>query len=84
MTIAEVLTEEMRQRIVAAWGKEPFNGYGSSGDRSDTGERDRHAGLHVFEDLVQIEVVDDEYLPARRGSKAAACLSPTCSTEPSR
>jgi len=75
MTIAEVLSQEMRQRIVAAWGTAPFNGYGSSETGPATAvECDRHAGLHVFEDLVQIEVVDDEHRPVRAGEPGSRLL----------
>jgi len=75
VTIAEVLTPEMAQRIAAAWGRAPFNGYGSSETGPATAfECDRHVGLHAFEDLVQIEVVDDEHRPVPAGKPGSRLL----------
>ncbi len=63
VTGGEVLTAEMRERIVAAFGRTPFDGYGASEAGYIAFECDRHAGLHLFEDQVLIEVVDDDYRP---------------------
>ena len=38
----------------------PFDGYASTETGMLASECDRHAGMHVFEDLVHIEVVDDD------------------------
>jgi phenylacetate-CoA ligase len=75
-TNAEVRTAEMEERIVAAWGRTPFDAYATT----ETGpgplaiDCDRHAGLHVFEDLVQIEVVDDERRPVQAGRPGSRLL----------
>ena len=57
---SEVLTADMRERITAAWGSAPFNGYASTETGMLACDCDRHGGMHVFEDLVHVEVVDDE------------------------
>lgn len=66
-TTGEVLTAEMETRIVAAWGISPFNLYGASEAGFIAADCDRRAGLHVFEDQVHIEVVDDEHRPVPPG-----------------
>lgn len=58
-TSSEVRTPEMHERIVAAWGAQPFDGYASTETGMLASDCDRHAGMHVFEDLVHVEVVDD-------------------------
>ncbi len=74
VTNGEVLTAEMRERIAAAFGQMPFNGYGSSETGYIAFECDHHAGLHVFEDQVQIEVVDDDYRPVPPGEPGSRLL----------
>lgn len=56
---SEVLTGDMAARMSAAWGVAPFNIYGTTETGMLACDCDRHAGLHVFEDLVHVEVVDD-------------------------
>jgi phenylacetate-CoA ligase len=73
-TSGEVLTAEMREGIVAAWGRRPFNYYGASETGLIAVECDRHAGLHVLEDQVQLEVVDDEYRPVPPGEPGSRLL----------
>jgi len=74
VTGGEVLTDDVRERIVAAFGREPFNGYGTTEVGYVALECDRHAGLHVFEDQVLIEVVDDEYRPVAAGRPGTRLL----------
>lgn len=67
-TSGETRTPEMEERIVEAWNRTPFNNYGST----ETGaysavECNRHTGLHLFEDQVLIEAVDDDYRPVPDG-----------------
>lgn len=67
-TGAELRTEEMEARIRAAWGVEPFNIYGIT----ETGglfacDCAYHRGLHVFEDMVIFEVVDEVGRPVPAG-----------------
>jgi phenylacetate-coenzyme A ligase PaaK-like adenylate-forming protein len=74
-TSGEVRTPEMEERIVDAWNQKPFNNYGAT----ETGayaaaECNRHAGLHLFEDQVLVEVVDDEYRPVPDGEPGSRLL----------
>jgi phenylacetate-coenzyme A ligase PaaK-like adenylate-forming protein len=65
----------MKQRIVAAWGREPFNIYAATETGSWTAvDCDRHAGLHLFEDQVLFEVVDEEYRPVPDGQPGSRLL----------
>jgi putative adenylate-forming enzyme len=73
-TGGEVLTAELRQRISAAFGRTPFNGYAATEAGYIAFECDRHAGLHVFEDQVQIEVVDDDHRPVPAGEPGSRLL----------
>ncbi len=74
-TAGEVRTAEMEARIVDAWSQRPFNNYGATeiGMASAT-ECDRHEGLHLFEDQVLFEVVDDEYRPVPDGEPGSRLL----------
>jgi phenylacetate-CoA ligase len=59
---SEVLIEETRRRVQAAWGYEPFNAYGATeGGGGLAAERFDHTGLYLFEDNVMFEVVDEQY-----------------------
>jgi len=73
-TSGEVRTAEMEKRIVAAWDRQPFNVYVASEVGFIAGECERHGGLHVFEDQVQVEVVDDEYRPVEVGEPGSRLL----------
>jgi len=72
-TNAEVRTEEMTANIRAAWGVEPFNFYGSTEGlfACDCGS---HQGMHVFEDLGLMEVVDEHGDPVGDGVAGAKLL----------
>ncbi len=67
-TASEVLTEEARRRIAKAWGRQPFNVYGATESAMIAAECDQHKGLHLFEDLVITEVVDEHNRPVPPGS----------------
>jgi len=57
---SEVLTDETRRRIEAAWGHPPFNAYGATEAGAGlAAERSDHTGMYVFEDNVIVEVVDE-------------------------
>jgi len=65
---SEVLTDETRRRIEAAWGHPPFDGYGAT----EAGgwlaaETSDHTGLYLYEDNVIFEVVDEQYRPVPPG-----------------
>ena len=58
---SEVLTDATRALAAQAWTTRPFNVYGAtetSGVAADCGS---HPGMHLFEDLVLTEVVDEHH-----------------------
>ncbi len=65
---SEVLTYDTRQRIAAAWGRQPFDQYASSETGSAAAECEQHRGLHLSEDLVIFEVVDENNRPVPPGA----------------
>ncbi len=67
-TSSEVLTAEMRNTIKAAWGTEPFNQYAATEIGGIGIECKMHNGLHMFNDLVITEVVDEDNKPVPPGS----------------
>jgi len=73
-TGGEVLSDDIKGRIVAAFDRAPFDGYGTTEVGYVAFECARHAGLHVFEDQIQIEIVDDEYRPVPAGLPGARLL----------
>jgi phenylacetate-coenzyme A ligase PaaK-like adenylate-forming protein len=65
---AEVLTQALRQRVEAVWGKHiVFNQYGATEAGAFAVECESHSGLHLFEDLVIFEVVDEQNRPVPPG-----------------
>jgi phenylacetate-CoA ligase len=66
-TSSEVLTDETRRRVTAAWGDEPFNQYGTTETADIAAEYKLCRHMHVFEDLLLVEVVDQQYQPVPRG-----------------
>lgn len=64
---SEVLTDETRRRIEAAWGHPPFNAYGATEGGGLAAETSDHMGLSLFEDNVIFEVVDEHYRPVPPG-----------------
>lgn len=73
-TTSEVRTEEMEERIVAAWGHRPFNCYAATETGNIAADCERHAGLHVFDDLVYVEVVDDDNRAVPTGKPGSKLL----------
>jgi putative adenylate-forming enzyme len=67
MSASEVLTEETRRLISVAFGAPPFNVYAATETAAIASECDRHAGLHLYEDLVIAEVVDEANRPVAPG-----------------
>ncbi len=65
-TTSEVRTEEMTANIRAAWGIEPFDAYGTT-EGFYAGDCEHHQGMHVFEDLGLIEVLDEHGDPVADG-----------------
>ena len=66
-TSSEVLTDETRRRIEAAWGKILFNEYAATESGGLAAERNDHRGLYLFEDLVIFEIVDEHNRPVPPG-----------------
>ena len=59
---SEVLTDETRRRIEAAWGHSPFNAYGATEAGAGlAAETSDHTGMYLFEDNAMVEVVDEHY-----------------------
>jgi putative adenylate-forming enzyme len=73
-TTSEVRTAEMEERIVAAWGQKPFDGYASTETGMLAADCERHSGLHLFSDLVHLEVVDDMGRPVPAGEPGSRVL----------
>ncbi|MFI4984945.1 MAG: phenylacetate--CoA ligase family protein [Solirubrobacterales bacterium] len=73
VTTSEVRTEEMTTNIRAAWGVEPFDAYGTT-EGFYAGDCERRQGMHVFEDLGLIEVVDEHGDPVPDGVAGAKLL----------
>jgi phenylacetate-coenzyme A ligase PaaK-like adenylate-forming protein len=65
-TSSEVLTQETRRRIVQAWDERLFNQYAATECGSLAAECEHHRGMHLMEDLVIFEVVDqnNRHVPA--------------------
>jgi len=76
-TSSEVLTEETRRRVKTAWGDEPFNQYGATETADIAAEHRLCRRMHVFEDLLLVEVVDEQYRPVPRGEYGAKLLITT-------
>lgn len=76
-TSSEVLTAETRRRIRAAWGDEPYNEYASTETTTIAAECADGRRLHLFEDLVIVEVVDEQYQPVPPGEYGAKLLITT-------
>ena len=64
---SELLTKEVRQRIEAVWGQKIFNTYVVTEAGALAGECNAHTGLHLYEDLDIVEVVDTFNRPVSPG-----------------
>ncbi|MFZ5870007.1 MAG: phenylacetate--CoA ligase family protein [Actinomycetota bacterium] len=64
---SEVLTSQVRDMVMRAWGVPPFDVYAATETGGIAAECDRHLGMHLFEDLVIPEVVDSHYRPVPDG-----------------
>jgi len=67
MVSSEVLTSETRRRIEQAWGPRVFNNYATTEASGLAIECDQHRGMHVMEDLVLVENVDQDNQPVPPG-----------------
>ncbi len=73
MSASEVLTDETRARIRAAFGIEPFNVYAAT-ETAGVASECQHHRLHRYEDLVIAEIVDQEDRPVAPGEFGAKLL----------
>lgn len=72
-TGAEVRTEEMTANIRSAWEVEPFDLYGAT-ETLFGSDCEHHQGIHLFEDLCLVEVVDERGDPVPDGVAGAKLL----------
>jgi phenylacetate-CoA ligase len=68
LTSSEILTADTRRRAEEAWGDVVFNEYAATETGSLAAECKHHCGLHIFEDLVLVEVVDGNNRPVAPGA----------------
>lgn len=66
-TGSELCTPGMKRSIEAAWRRVPFNNYALVEAMLASAECALHEGIHVFEDLFILEVVDERYRPVPDG-----------------
>jgi phenylacetate-CoA ligase len=64
---SEVFTEQARRRVEEAWGRKAFEVYAATEPAGIASECGQHRGMHLFEDLVIIEVVDEDNRPVPPG-----------------
>jgi phenylacetate-CoA ligase len=65
---SEVLSEDVKTRIRAAWGIQPFEVYASTEALVLASGSPEQVGLHVSEDLLVLEVVDERNRPVPAGA----------------
>ena len=73
VTIAELRTPEMTQRLTEAFGVHPFNAYGTTEGLWGS-ECEHHQGIHLFEDATLVENVDADGQPVPAGQPGARLL----------
>jgi phenylacetate-CoA ligase len=59
LTTSEVRTDDMTDRMRAAWGAQPYNAVGLTETGVTAIDCAAHRGLHIFEDACLFEVVDE-------------------------
>src|SRR5215217_6761075 len=64
---SEVFTEQARRRVEEAWGRKAFEVYAATEPAGIASECEQHRGMHLFEDLVITEVVDENNKPTPPG-----------------
>ena len=70
---SEVLTDSTRALASRAWGRAPHNVYGATETAGIAAECGQHSGLHLFEDLVITEIVDEHNQPCHPACTARRC-----------
>lgn len=74
MSASEVLGPGTRAKIRAAWNAESFDVYAATETAGIASECEHHGGLHLYEDLVVTEIVDEENRPVPPGVYGAKIL----------
>lgn len=74
---SETLTLETRQRVEDTWHIQPFNIYAATECGVLAAECALRQGLHLFEDLVMLEIVDEHNQPVPPGTYGARALLTT-------
>jgi phenylacetate-CoA ligase len=75
-TSSEVRTPEMAALLEEAWGVKPFDLLGVTEAGITAADCPAHAGLHVFEDQVAAEVLDDDGEPVPDGELGRLVITP--------
>ena len=70
----ETHTEELARRVRAAWDVPWFQVYATTETPILGAHCSHHSGLHLFEDLVLVEVVDENDRPVAPGQRGARLL----------
>jgi putative adenylate-forming enzyme len=73
VTIAELRTPEMTQRLTDAFGVQPFDAYGCT-EGLWGAECEHHQGIHLFEDRTLVENVDADGQPVPAGQPGSRLL----------
>lgn len=74
LTTAETLKKEAREAIRKAWGIEPFEAYGATETAEVASECQEHNGLHIYDDMAILEVVDRDNKPVPAGTYGSKVL----------
>jgi putative adenylate-forming enzyme len=73
VTVGELRTPAMTQRLADAFGVDPFDVYGSTEGLFGS-ECQHHQGIHLFEDITLVENVDGHGQPVPAGQPGARLL----------
>lgn len=73
VSASEVLTDDTRERLRAAFGVAPTNVYAAT-ETAGIASECRHGNMHRYEDLVITEVVDEDNRPVPAGRYGAKLL----------
>jgi len=71
---SEIFTEQARRRVEEAWDEKPFEVYAATEPAGIASGCEQHKGMHLFEDLVVTEVVDESNKPVPPGVYSAKVL----------
>ncbi len=73
-TSSELLTAETRRLVRSAWGDEPYDQYGATETADIAAEHAQCRRLHLFDDLLIVESVDEQHRPVPLGEFGARLL----------